>query len=165
MILIKNATIYPVSAPIIKDCDLLIEGKIIKEIGFNLSHDQAQIIDAQNLHVFPGFIDGHTHLGIGESSIGFEGRDYNEMSDPVTPQLRAIDAINPCDITFKEAYEAGITCVASGPGSANVVGGQYTCLKTYGTCVDQMLVKEVIGMKVAFGENPKRVYNEKNKMP
>ena len=100
-----------------------------------------------------------------EEAIGFEGNDVNEMTDPITPQLRAIDGFNPMDISLREAYEHGVTTVATGPGSANVIGGQFAAIKTYGHRVDSMVVKEPLAMKCAFGENPKRVYNSKQKAP
>ena len=100
-----------------------------------------------------------------EEAIGFEGNDVNEATDPVTPQIRAIDGFNPTDRAVTEACSAGVTCVATGPGSANVVGGQFAAIKTYGRRVDKMIVKAPLAMKVAFGENPKRVYNNKQKMP
>lgn len=125
----------------------------------------AEIIDAEGRLVTPGFIDAHCHLGMWEDGIGFEGSDGNEMVDPVTPHLRAIDGINPMDITFKEAYEGGVTCVATGPGSANVVGGQFAAIKTFGDRIDDMIIKEPLAMKIAFGENPKRVYNSQKKSP
>ncbi len=165
MILIKNGTVYTVEDGVLEQTDVLIENKTIKAIGKNLSEKDATIIDATGLNVFPGFIDGHSHLGIHEEAIGFEGNDTNEMTEPITPQVRAIDGINPMDMGFRDAYAGGVTTVATGPGSANVIGGQYTSIKTYGKCIDDMIVKEVIGMKIAFGENPKRVYNAKAKMP
>jgi imidazolonepropionase-like amidohydrolase len=113
----------------------------------------------------PGIIDAHCHIGMWEDGLGFEGNDGNEITDPATPQLRAIDAINPMDRSFVEAYENGITCVCTGPGSANVIGGQFVTMKTKGTRIDNMIVQKVAAMKVAFGENPKRCYNSKNQTP
>jgi len=100
-----------------------------------------------------------------EDGMGFEGADGNEAVDPVTPHLRAIDAINPRDICFKDALQAGITTVATGPGSANVIGGQFAVIKTYGDRIDDMMINDCLAMKVAFGENPKRVYNAQKKSP
>ncbi len=150
----------------IENGSILIENGKIKEIGRDIVAPlDAEIIDAEGRLVTPGFIDAHCHLGMWEDGIGFEGSDGNEMVDPVTPHLRAIDAINPMDVTFKEAYEGGITCVATGPGSANVVGGQFVAIKTYGNRIDDMIVKEPLAMKIAFGENPKRVYESQKKSP
>jgi imidazolonepropionase-like amidohydrolase len=113
----------------------------------------------------PGLIDAHTHLGIEEDGIGWEGQDGNEMTDPVTPQLRAIDAVNPADSAIKEALKNGVTTIMTGPGSANVLGGESTVIKTAGNTIDEMILKNPAGLKTAFGENPKRVYNEQNKLP
>ncbi len=125
----------------------------------------AEVIDAKGNYVLPGFVDAHCHIGMCEDSVGFEGDDGNEMTDPVTPQLRAIDAIYHADRSFVEAYESGVTTVVTGPGSANVIGGQFAALKTYGRSVEEMLIREPVAMKVAFGENPKTVYHEKRQSP
>ena len=125
----------------------------------------AEVIDAKGSYVLPGFVDAHCHIGMWEDSVGFEGDDGNEMTDPVTPHLRAIDAIYHADRSFVEAYESGVTTVVTGPGSANVIGGQFAALKTYGRSVEEMLIREPVAMKVAFGENPKTVYHEKRQSP
>jgi imidazolonepropionase-like amidohydrolase len=166
MILIKNALIYTMEKDeIIKNGDILIEnGKIIK-IEKDIQVDSAKVIDADGKLVLPGFIDAHCHLGMWEDGIGFEGADGNEATNPITPHLRAIDAINPMDRTFEEAREAGVTLVATGPGSANVIGGMFTAIKTYGNRIDDMIVKDPLAMKCAFGENPKNVYNDKKTSP
>lgn len=118
-----------------------------------------------NGYLLPGLIDAHTHIGLLEDSMTFEGDDINETNDPALPQLRGIDAINPFDRAFEEARENGITCVAAGPGSANPIGGQFCILKTYGKRVDKMIIKEPAAIKFALGENPKNVYHSKNQMP
>lgn len=123
------------------------------------------VYDAQGMTLYPGFIDAHCHLGMWEDGLGFEGDDGNEETDPVTPQLRAIDAINPLDRTFQEAVAGGVTTVLTGPGSANPIGGQWTAIKTRGRRIDDMILKETVGMKFALGENPKSVYNDKNQAP
>jgi len=145
--------------------DVLIKDEKIEKIGQNLDPSDAIVIDGSDMKLFPGFIDAHTHLGLREAGIGFEGDDVNEVSSPLTPELLAIDGINPQDRTFDDAREAGITCVSSGPGSANVVGGQFCIIKTYGHKVDDMVINPSHAMKIAFGENPKRVYKGFNKSP
>jgi imidazolonepropionase-like amidohydrolase len=166
--IIKNAKIYTMSeAGILENADILIQDNKIIEIGKinEINTEADDIIDASGKLVFPGFIDAHCHIGIFEDSMGFEGADGNEDTDPVTPHLRAIDAINPRDICFTEALSSGITATATGPGSANVISGQFAVIKTYGTRIDNMIIKAPAAMKVAFGENPKRVYKDKNKTP
>jgi imidazolonepropionase-like amidohydrolase len=139
-------------------------GEDVKEIEHILEKDTIRI-DANGGVVLPGFIDAHCHVGMWEDSVGFEGDDGNESTDPVMPQLRAIDAVYHADRSFVEAYESGVTTVVTGPGSANVIGGQFAALKTYGRCVDEMILREPVAMKIAFGENPKTVYNEKHLAP
>lgn len=123
------------------------------------------VLDVHGAGVYPGFIDAHTHLGICEDSLTFEGDDTNEETDPVSPQLRAIDAVNPLDRCFTEALEAGVTTVVTGPGSANPISGQMAAIKTYGCCIDDMIVKAPVAIKMALGENPKTVYHGKNQAP
>ncbi|MBC6695522.1 amidohydrolase family protein [Terrisporobacter mayombei] len=141
MIFIKNATINTITEGIIIG-NLLIENKKIKEIGNDIVAPlDATVIDAKGCLVLPGFIDAHTHLGLWEDGMATEGIDGNEQTDPITPQLNTIDAINPMDITFNEAVKSGITSVCSTPGSANPIGGQAIALKTYGKIVDKMVIK------------------------
>lgn len=125
----------------------------------------AETMDVSGCHIYPGLVDAHSHLGVFGDSLGFEGEDGNEITDPITPQLRAIDAINPFDRCFKEAREAGITCVVTGPGSANPIAGQLAAIKTVGRCVDDMIVKAPVAMKFALGENPKSCYNDRHETP
>ncbi|MTI46776.1 MAG: amidohydrolase [Firmicutes bacterium] len=166
MLLIKNGKIFTITGDIINKGSILVENGRIKEIGKDIVAPlDAEVIDAEGKVVMPGFIEAHCHLGIHEEGIGFEGNDGNEAVNPVTPHLRGIDGINPMDGTLKEAYEAGITCACTGPGSANVVGGQFVTIKTYGDRVDDMVVQNPSAMKIAFGENPKRVYNSQKKSP
>ena len=154
-----------------KDYDpgcILIEGKTIKKIANNINIDENTddiIVDAKGSWVMPGLIDSHCHIGISEEKIGQEGNDCNEITNPVTPFLKAIDAINPMDPAFHYAIKAGITSVMVGPGSSNVVGGQFIFMKTNGRLIDDMFVLEPAAMKVAFGENPKKNYSSKNAMP
>ena len=123
------------------------------------------IYDACGMTVVPGFIDSHCHLGMWEEGLSFEGEDGNEMTDPCTPHLRALDAVNPLDRAFGEALEYGITTVVTGPGSANPVSGQIIAMKTAGKVIDEMLIKAPVAMKFALGENPKMIYSEKSQMP
>lgn len=165
--LIKNGKIYTMSdIGILDNGDIRIDNGKITEISQNIiPNDGEKVIELNGEFVYPGFIDAHCHMGLFEWGMGFEGSDGNEMTDPITPHMRAIDGINPMDISFKHAREGGVTVVVSGPGSANVCGGTFGAFKTYGNSIDKMVVKNPIGMKIAFGENPKRVYNSKSKMP
>ncbi len=166
MLLIKNGKIYTMAGEVIENGSILIkEGKII-EVGKDIIAPlDAEVIDLEGRMVTPGFIDAHCHLGMWEEGIGFEGSDGNEAVVPVTPHLRAIDGINPMDISFQEAYEGGVTTAVTGPGSANVIGGSFVAIKTHGSRIDNMIIKYPVAMKVAFGENPKRVYNGQKKSP
>ena len=143
---------------------LLADGKIAA-IGTDLTAPaDAVVFDADGLDVFPGFVDAHTHIGLDGYGIGYEGCDYNEMNDIWTPQLRAIDGINPRDPSLADARKAGVTCVCTGPGSANVLGGTFLAMKTVGDRVDKMVVRDPVAMKCAFGENP-RDFGRKGKQP
>lgn len=166
MLLIKNGKILTMNGYNLENGCVLIENGKIKEIAESIdTPDDTEILDVNGAWVMPGIIDAHTHIGICEENMGFEGDDINEMSDPVTPQLRAIDAINPADEALKKAVKGGITAVMTGPGSANVIGGQFAAIKTDGICIDDMIIKAPAAMKIAFGENPKRVYFNKKQMP
>ncbi|MFW6029423.1 MAG: amidohydrolase [Halanaerobiales bacterium] len=163
---IVNGKIFTMAGENYENGDILIENGIIKEIGRKLDiPDNAEIYDAKNKIVFPGFIDGHTHLGIGEEDIGWAGQDYNEKTDPITSNISALDAINPLDTGFKDAYKNGITTAMVAPGSSNVIGGKSVILKTHGKIVDEMVVKKSAGIKAALGENPKGAYGDNNETP
>lgn len=142
----------------------IIDGKIASVSEGKPESVSDDDIDAKGKTLVPGFIDSHTHLGIIENGIDFEGDDCNESTDPFSPQLRAIDGINPFDYCFEEARKRGITTAVISPGSANACGGTIVALKTAGTWVDRMLIKTV-AMKFALGENPKTVYNDRDEMP
>ena len=145
---------------------LLIEGGRIVDLGSGRSLPPgAQLVDASNRYVLPGYIDAHTHVGIMEEIYRVEGDDANETSDPVTPHMRAIDAIYMEDLAFQDAVMAGVTTVMTGPGSANVIGGESLVMKTYARTVDEAILKNPVGIKAALGENPKRVYGEQKKAP
>lgn len=145
------------------------KGKVIQEVGdmseYKPIKNDKEIIDVNGAWVLPGLIESHAHIGITEEKWGIIGDDSNEETAPSTAALRAIDAINPMDPAFHDAIEAGITSVMVGPGSANVVGGQFVFMKTQGRCVDNMIVKNPAAMKVAFGENPKTTYGDKDQYP
>ena len=167
MILLKNAKILTMTERDLEKGDILMGDGKIQRIGENIAAPAgAEIIDASGLTAMPGIVDAHCHIGMWEDSIDEEGADGNECTDPVTPELRAIDAINPVDRCFQEAREGGVTTVVTGPGSANVIGGQFAALKTYGACVDEMVIKAPVALKMALGENPKGVYGgEQKKAP
>jgi len=147
---------------------ILTEDKVIKKISKHIRESENRdgtVIDAQGAWLLPGLIEAHCHIGISEEKKGFEGNDCNEVTEPVTPYLRALDAINPMDGAFHNAIKAGITSVMVGPGSSNVVGGQFAFIKTRGRDIADMVVMEPAAMKVAFGENPKKNYGDNNLMP
>ena len=165
MNLIKNAKILTMTNDEIIDGIIVFDDKI-RYIGNDSSGFKIDTeYDLNGLYVMPGLIDAHCHLGMVEDSLGFEGDDTNDDSEPVTPQLRAIDAINPFDRCFADAIKSGITTVVTGPGSANPISGQFAAIKTYGSCVDDMIVKAPCAMKMSLGENPKSVYHSRNQMP
>lgn len=140
---------------------LMVDGKIA-QIGTDITAPEGcQVIDVQGAYVMPGIIDAHTHIGIFESGIGDAGVDGNETNDPITPEMRGLDGIYPLDTEFQRAYEAGVTCVATGPGSGNPIGGQFLAMKTKGRIMEEMVIKEPLAMKMAFGENPKNIYGSK----
>ncbi|MCM1113415.1 MAG: amidohydrolase [Muribaculum sp.] len=124
-----------------------------------------EVLQVRGAWVMPGIIEAHCHMGITEEKKGMEGDDCNETVDPITPYLRAIDAINTMDAAFGDAVRAGITAAMIGPGSSNVVGGQFALIKTSGRRIDDLIVKAPAAMKVAFGENPKVNYSGQGKSP
>lgn len=162
MICIQNGMIYDAVSKEPYKADLLLEEGKIKKIGKIEELPEGSVtINAEGLRIYPGFVEAHGHIGLDGYGIGYEGQDYNEMNDIISPQLRGIDGIKAMDPAFHEAMCAGVTCVGVGPGSANVLGGTFTAIKTVGKRVENMIVKEAVAMKCAFGENPKRVYREK----
>ncbi len=164
--LIVNAHILTMEGTNIENGFIQIEKGKIKKIGHMDSCPESQeYLDASGGYAIPGMIDAHCHLGLFEDALGFEGDDGNESCDPITPQLRVIDAINPMDNCFEETLKAGITTAVIAPGSTNVIGGQIAAVKTYGRCIDDMLIKEPVALKIAFGENPKTNYHKKNQTP
>jgi len=165
MLCIKNGRIHTAVEPEAFVGDIFVEdGKIVKIVrNTDGAEDETgvRVIDAAGLEVYPGFVDAHSHIGLDGYGIGFEGMDYNEMNDIACPQMRGIDGVKAMDEAFLQAREAGVTCVCTGPGSANVLGGTFTAIKTVGCRVENMVVKEAVAMKCAFGENPKRCYKDK----
>lgn len=165
---IINGKIFPMEGENIENGYVRVKEKKIVELG-DMSDfhkiDEEEILDVQGAWVLPGFIEAHAHIGITEEKWGTIGDDCNEETMPVTATLRAIDAVNPMDPAFHDAIEAGITSVMTGPGSANVVGGQFVFMKTQGRCMDNIIIKEPAAMKVAFGENPKTTYGDKGQLP
>ena len=159
--LIKHAQIYDAVHPQPYVGDLLIHGTVIQTIGPQLSAPGEEELDAQGLRLYPGFIDAHSHLGLDNYGMGFEGHDYNEMGDILAAHLRGIDSFNPLELGVRRALEGGVTTVGTGPGSANVLGGTFFAVKTHGNCVDDMVLRDPVAMKCAFGENPKRCYQSK----
>lgn len=162
MLCIKNGMVHDAIHKEAFQADILVKNGKISAIGQNLdAGENADIIDAEGLHVYPGFVEAHGHIGLDGYGIGYEGMDYNEMNDIISPQMRGIDGVKPLDAAFPKAAAAGVTCVCTGPGSANVLGGTFTTIKTVGKRVDDMIVRDNVAMKCAFGENPKRVYKDK----
>ena len=165
MLLIRNGYIKTMAGTDLDGGSVLIgdDGKIIA-VGSDLTAPEGtEIIDAGGKLVTPGCVDAHCHIGLDNEGMGWEGHDYNEIVDPLTPQMRAIDSINPQDEAFGLAIQNGVTSACTGPGSANVVGGTFVAIKLCGKRVDKMIIKDPIAMKCAFGENPKRCYGQGGK--
>ena len=161
MLLIQNAHILPIVGEEIENGSLLIDQGKIAAIGTDLPVPPgSDVIDARGRLVTPGCIDAHCHIGLDNEAMGWEGADYNEIVDPLTPQMRAIDSINPLDPGFADAVRGGVTTACTGPGSANVVGGTFAVIKLQGKRVDKMILKNPAAMKCAFGENPKGCYGK-----
>ncbi len=163
-ILIQNATIHPITSPKLEKASLLIKhGKIAAIENYIEPTDKMTVINGKNKHLLPGLIDAHTHLGLYDEGTGWAGNDANETSEALTPHIRAIDGVYPLDIGFKDAVKYGVTTVHVMPGSANVIGGTTSVIKTFGKNIKKMILKENAGLKLALGENPKRVHSTSNK--
>lgn len=164
--LLKNAYIHPVTSRSIMGCDVYVKDGKIQEIGAGLDKQhtffEGEIIECKNMHLFPGFIDVHTHLGLYDEGTGWAGNDANETIEPMTPHIRAMDGVYPFDPAFSDAVSSGITTVQVLPGSANVIGGTTSVIKTFGKDIQDMIVKETAGLKIALGENPKRIHSPSN---
>ena len=164
--IIINGVIHPMDGPVIPRGYVAFEGGKITRVGpMEELNGTAEGLDAQGGHILPGRIDAHCHLGLFGDALGFEADDGNESTDPCTPQLRALDGVNPLDRCFREAREGGVTTVVTGPGSANPIAGQSLAMKTAGRWVDEMVLKAPAAMKFALGENPKSVYNDRKETP
>ncbi|MDO4483985.1 MAG: hypothetical protein Q4C54_06015 [Clostridia bacterium] len=161
--LIQNAVIHDAVHPETYVSDILVRDGKIAAIGTALSADEGeQVLDASGLQAYPGFIDAHSHLGLDDWGGDTGGSDdYNEMNDICCPNLRGMDSYYPMDPSIRMALEGGVTCVCTGPGSANVLGGTFLAVKTVGNTVEEAAVKTDVAMKCAFGENPKRCYASK----
>ena len=161
MLLIRNAHILPIVGEELENGSLLIDRGKIAAIGTEIpAPGDAEVIDAGGRLTTPGCIDAHCHIGLDNEAMGWEGADFNEIVDPITPQMRAIDSINPMDEAFADAVRGGVTAACTGPGSANVVGGTFAVIKLQGKRVDKMILKNPAAMKCAFGENPKGCYGK-----
>ena len=167
MLLIQNGYIKPmVGKDIKKGCILIDDNGKIAKIGTKITAPEGvEVIDAGGRLVTPGCIDAHSHIGMWEEGLNWEGADGNESSDPTTPQVRAIDSINPMDEAMTNALQGGVTAACTGPGSSNVVGGTFAAIKLYGKRIDDMIIKFPAAMKCAFGENPKGSYGKNGKAP
>ena len=166
VLLIQNGLLHTMESDTPVRADLLARAGKIAQIAEHIPPEPGmRVVDARGMQVFPGFIDAHSHIGISEEKTGRQGDDCNEGTNPVTPCLRAIDAINPLDSAFHNALAAGITGAMVGPGSANAIGGQFAFIKTDGRRVDDMVVLAPAALKIAFGENPKFNYGVNGNMP
>jgi imidazolonepropionase-like amidohydrolase len=167
-VVITNGYVVPVDGAPIDGGTVVVSGGRIAAVGPAgevVAPAGARTVDAAGGWVLPGFIESHGHVGIGEEGIGWEGRDYNEMTDPNGARLRARDGINPADLGFDDALSGGITTVVVKPGSGNPIGGQTVAVKSWGRTVDDMVLRDPASVKSALGENPKRVYGEQQKLP
>lgn len=167
MKLLKNLRIVTMEGEEFPSGYILIDDGKIKAVGPMESAPQ-DVDDEEDMEyktAYPGFVDAHSHIGMWEDGLAFEGDDGNEDSEPITPQLSALDAVNPMDFSFSEAAAAGITTVVTGPGSANPIAGSFIAIKTVGRRVDDMVVKNPAGIKFSLGENPKSTYREKEQGP
>jgi imidazolonepropionase-like amidohydrolase len=167
-IAITGGYVVPVDGEPIEGGTVLVEGGLIVAVGTEADvdvPDDAEIVDASGTWVLPGFVEAHGHVGVYEEGDGWAGVDVNEMTDPNGARLRALDGINPDDEGFRDALAGGVTTVVVKPGSGNPIGGQTVAVKSWGRTADEMLVRQPVSMKSALGENPKRVYGEKDKLP
>lgn len=167
MKIIKNCNLWTMGEENNFEADILIDGNVIKKVGkFDVAdYFGCEVIDAKGMFVMPGIVDPHCHIGIDQSTVGNVGNDTNEITNPVTPELKGFDGIKAADEAFETALKGGVTTVCTGPGSANVIGGTFCALKTYRKTVEDKLMVEELAMKMALGENPKRCYGSKSILP
>jgi imidazolonepropionase-like amidohydrolase len=163
---IVGGRVVPIAGEPVDGATILVADGRIAAVGVDLAvPEDAEVIDAHGSWVLPGFIEAHGHVGVHEEAEGWAGQDTNEMTDPVTAQVRALDAINPADLGFRDAITGGVLAVNVNPGSGNPIGGQTVALKCWGRTVDEMVLREPSGLKSALGENPKRVYGDQQRTP
>ncbi len=163
---IVGGRVVPIVGKPIEGGTVLVQDGKITAVGESVAvPDGVEVVDASGSWVLPGFIDAHAHVGVHEEAEGWAGNDTNEMTDPVMAQVRAIDAINPADLGFRDAITGGVLAVNVNPGSGNPIGGQTVALKSWGRSVDEMVLRQPSGLKSALGENPKRVWGEQRKTP
>ena len=163
---ITGGRILPIEGDVIASGTILLRDGKIAALGASVEiPSDAERVDASDKVIAPGLIDAHTHVGLHEEAQGWAGHDTNELTDPVTAHVRAIDGINPADLGFRDAVEGGVLAANVNPGSGNPIGGQTVAVKTCGRTVDAMILRQPSGMKSALGENPKRVYNDRKQMP
>jgi len=158
--------VVPIDGPVVDGGTVLVRAGRIEAVGAGVAvPDGAEVVDCAGRWVLPGFLDAHVHLGVHEEGEGRDGNDTGELTDPSTPQVRALDAVNPADVGFADALAAGVLAVNVNPGSGNAIGGQTVALRCWGRTVEEMLLRAPSGMKSALGENPKRTYGDKGRLP
>ena len=160
--ILRNAMIYDAVNREPYQGDILIKDGKLVSVGPQAAAGSEEIIDATGLHAYPGFVDAHSHIGLdGYGGPTGTTYDYNEMNDICCPQLRGMDSYYAMDAAIPMALAGGVTTVATGPGSANVLGGTFLAVKLYGKTVEEAMISPAVAMKCAFGENPKRCYKDK----
>ena len=166
MLAITNGKVMTMAGKTFYRGTVLIDGDKIVDVGLQVViPNGSETIDATGKIVMPGYVESHSHVGLWGDGVAWEGRDFNETSEPVTPHMRAIDGINPFDGAFRDVLEAGITTLLTGPGSANLIGGEWVAIKPVGRIIDDMILRYPCGLKMALGENPRRVYGDQRKSP